>query len=232
MDLPITVQDPADGELERYAARTRRSLILRLADWQDQRSWDEFYRTYWRLIYAVAIKAGLHDDEAWDVVQETVLTIAKQSRKGLYDPERGSFKLWLWKVTSWRINDRFRQQRKEQRFNAEGDTPPTPLTLLEDPASPSFEEIWEKEWQQNLVKAALERVKAKVSPKQYQIFYYLVIKEMESSKVKQMLGVSIAGIYIAKHRVSSLLRKEIAGLKEQSERPLPATPPTPPSDQQ
>lgn len=225
MDLPITVQDPGDGELERYAARTRRSLILRLADWQDQRSWDEFYRTYWRLIYAVAIKAGLHDDEAWDVVQETVLTIAKQSRKGLYDPGRGSFKLWLWKVTSWRINDRFRQHRKEHRFGADDEAADPPLSVLEDASSASFEEIWEKEWQQNLVKAALERVKAKVSPKQYQIFYYLVVKEMESSKVRQMLGVSIAGIYLAKHRVSSLLRKEIEELRERGERPLPAAPP-------
>lgn len=74
-------KDIPDGELEQYAAKTRRSLILRLQDWKDQRSWDEFYRTYWRLIYSVAIRAGLREQEAWDTVQETILTIAKQSRK-------------------------------------------------------------------------------------------------------------------------------------------------------
>ncbi len=222
----MTIQDPDDGELEKYAARTRRSLILRLQDWQDRRSWDEFYRTYWRLIYAVAIKAGLHDDEAWDVVQETILTIAKQSRKGIYDPERGSFKLWLWKVTGWRINDRFRRHRKEKLLHSKDDGDDgEQLIRMEDFTGPSFEQIWEKEWQQNLIKAALERVKSKVSPKQYQIFYYLVIKGMESSKVRHMLGVSIAGIYIAKHRVSSMLRKEIANLKEEGEKPLPSSPP-------
>ena len=87
--------EPSAGELEKLAARTRRSLILKLADWEDRKSWEEFYRTYWRLIYSVAIQAGLHEHEAWDVVQETVLTIAKQSRKQVYDPERGSFKSWL-----------------------------------------------------------------------------------------------------------------------------------------
>ena len=84
---------PTNDELEQFAARTRRSLIMRLGDWKDQKSWDEFYRTYWRLIYSVALKAGLREDEAWDVVQETVLTIAKQSVKNMYDPTKGSFKM-------------------------------------------------------------------------------------------------------------------------------------------
>ena len=66
-----------------------------LHNWEDQKSWDEFYQTYWRLIYSVALKAGLRSEEAFDAVQETILCIAKQQKEGKYDPAQGSFKAWL-----------------------------------------------------------------------------------------------------------------------------------------
>src|SRR6185503_15772399 len=49
---------------------TRRSLLSRLRDWQDDAGWREFFDTYWRLIYNVARKSGLADAEAQDVVQK------------------------------------------------------------------------------------------------------------------------------------------------------------------
>ena len=55
---------------------TRASLLVRLKDREDQASWQEFFDTYWRLIYSVATKAGLNDAEAQDVVQETVISVA------------------------------------------------------------------------------------------------------------------------------------------------------------
>lgn len=88
-----------DAMLGEAYAKTRKSLIARLDNWEDQRTWDEFYQTYWRLIYSVAIKAGLRSDEAFDCVQETILSIAKQSKRKLYDPEQGSFKTWLMNMT-------------------------------------------------------------------------------------------------------------------------------------
>jgi RNA polymerase sigma-70 factor (ECF subfamily) len=57
-------------ELSYISAKTRKSLIAKLDNWEDQRTWDEFYQTYWKLIYSVAIKAGLRADEASDCVQE------------------------------------------------------------------------------------------------------------------------------------------------------------------
>jgi RNA polymerase sigma-70 factor (ECF subfamily) len=57
---------------------TRQSLLSRLKDWDNQDSWREFFNTYWRLIYEFAVKAGLKDAEAQDVVQETVLSVANQ----------------------------------------------------------------------------------------------------------------------------------------------------------
>ena len=74
---PHNESQPDEQTLSQYAEHTRKSLIARLENWEDQRTWDEFYRTYWRLIYSVALKAGLREDEAWDVVQETILSMAR-----------------------------------------------------------------------------------------------------------------------------------------------------------
>src|SRR5262245_3171643 len=74
---------------------TRWSLLSRLKNWDDQESWQEFFDTYWRLIYSVAVKAGLSDVEAQDVVQETVITVAKKLEQFKTDPAHGSFKGWL-----------------------------------------------------------------------------------------------------------------------------------------
>ena len=74
---------------------TRRSLVERLADWGDRLRWQEFFDTYWKLIYSAARQSGLTDVEAQEVVQETVITVARNIDKLKYDPAIGSFKGWL-----------------------------------------------------------------------------------------------------------------------------------------
>ncbi len=209
---------PNADELEKHADKTRRSLIARLQNWQDQRSWDEFYRTYWRLIYAVATKAGLRDDEAWDTVQDTILCIAHQSKAGEYDPQKGSFKKWLLQVTHWRITDKLRQRSPETApKNAKDTTAYTPEAEELPDHNSSFEQIWETEWQRNLIKAATERVKMQVNPLHFQIFDYSVLQGMGTLEVRRKLGVSLAQIYLVRHRISSMLRKEITRLKAEAE---------------
>src|SRR6266487_4319585 len=53
-----------------------------------------FFDIYWRLIYGVALRAGLTDAEAQDVVQETVISVAKHLPGFRYDPKVCSFKTW------------------------------------------------------------------------------------------------------------------------------------------
>lgn len=207
-----------DAKLASAYAQTRKSLIARLDNWEDQRTWDDFYKTYWKLIYAVGLKAGLRSEEAFDVVQETILSIAKQSKKNMYDPEKGSFKSWLMNMTRWRINDQFRKRKKDTAMNIaewEEDGERTSLVeRMEDPQSATLERLWDVEWKKNLADAALARVKAQVSPKQYQIFDCYVIREWDAARVQEQLGVSMSQVYLAKHRVGKILKKELARLNE------------------
>ncbi len=206
-----------DAGIAEVYAKTRKSLIARLDNWEDQRTWDDFYQTYWRLIYSVAVKSGLRSDEAFDCVQETILSIAKQSKKKLYDPEQGSFKTWLMNMTRWRINDQFRKRKKDTAMAGgewDDDRKTAVIDRFEDPKGDLLGRLWDVEWKKNVADAALARVKAQVSPKQYQIFHYYVIKQWDANKVQEHLNVSMAQVYLAKHRVGSVLKKELARLEE------------------
>lgn len=197
---------------------TRRSLVERLTDWNDQKNWQEFFNTYARLIHSTARRAGLLEAEAQDVVQETILTVAKNVDRLKYDPALGSFKGWLLNITRWRIADQFRKRerpgihRTKQDPNGETDRTRT-IDRIPDPAGASLEAAWENEWRENLLRAALERVKRKVSPAQYQIFDCYALKHWAPAKVSRELGVSVAQVYLVRHRVGALLKREIEALE-------------------
>ena len=200
---------------------TRSSLIQRLHDWSDHGSWQDFFDTYWKLIYAVAIKAGLSESEARDVVQETVVAVAKQMRDGGYDRTKSSFKNWLCLITRRRIIDHFRKRTDpDLRYTpADGDGSRTDV-LDRVPASASLDldAVWEEEWQKNLLDAAIERVKQQVAPKQFQIFDLSVLKDLPVREVATLLKVNAAQIYLARHRVSALIKKEVKRLQVRAEK--------------
>jgi len=94
---------------------TRASLLKRLKNWEDQESWREFFALYGRLIFGVAIKAGLTKAEAQDVVQDTAVVVARKLPGFAYDPAIGSFKSWLLLITRRRIENSGSRARREYR---------------------------------------------------------------------------------------------------------------------
>jgi RNA polymerase sigma factor (sigma-70 family) len=183
---------------------TRRSLISRLKRWDDQESWNDFFQIYWRLIYSTAIDVGLTKVEAEEVVQETVISVSKAMPDFKYDRERGSFRGWLRGLTSWRIKDQLRKRRDAESLDL--------ATNLDGHVS-ELEQIWDREWNENLLNAALERVKRRVDTKQYQLFELYVIQEWPIRKIQSVLQVSAARIYLAKHRITALINKDIDHIK-------------------
>lgn len=198
-------------------AATRSSLIRRLHDWEDHAGWQEFFDTYWKLIYAVAIKAGLSDAEARDVVQETVVSVARSLQAGQYDRAQGSFKAWLHAVTRNRIADHFRRRHRSVPLaNLEdGSTTGTrPIARVPDPASLDLDIVWEEEWQKNLVDAATQRVRAKVPPDQFQIFDLYALKGLPVGEVARLTRSSRAKVYVVKHRLARRIQQEARRLEQ------------------
>jgi len=197
---------------------TRRSLVERLVNRDDQKHWQEFFDTYWKLIYGFARKSGLTDAEAQDVVQETIITVSRKIDSLKYDPSVGSFKGWLLHITRWRIADQFRDRDPAAAAaihgTADDDRRTATIERIPDQTEAELEATWDAEWQANLLEAAMARVKKRVDPRQYQIFDCYVVKEWPAVKVARELHVNIAQVYLARHRVAALIRKEVKLLEE------------------
>lgn len=224
-DVPLSPVSP-EAVLEKiekeYAGSppTRKTLIEKLDNWSDWSSWDAFYRTYSGFVWHVARKAGLTDDEASDVVQETFIGVAKNLQKSKFDTSRGSFKSFLLNQARWRILDQFRRRKKTwyreiSMHDDHEDGPRTaPLERFGDPKGVELEKLWDKEWQDQIMELALRRVRALVSPRQFQIFSCYVLKGWSPERVKEELGVNAAQVYLAKHRVGRILKREAAKVAE------------------
>lgn len=202
-------------------AATRSTLIHRLQDWGDHGSWQEFFDTYWKLIYSVALKAGLPDVEAQDVVQETVIAVAKQVRTGGYDRRKGSFKQWLCLITRRRIIDRLRERTDPKlRHHSKHSDPARTDTVarIADPASLDLNSVWEEEWEKNLMEAAIGLVRQQVSPKHFQIFDLSALRNLPVSEVARLLKVSVAQVYLVRHRIKGLVKKAVKRIEARGER--------------
>jgi RNA polymerase sigma factor (sigma-70 family) len=173
------------------------------------------FDTYWKLIYSVAIKSGLTESEARDVVQETVVAVAKQVREDRYDRKRGSFRNWLCLITRRRIIDHLRERTDpklrhvaETRTQTRTDT----IARVPDNARPASEAIWEEEWRKNFFDVAIEGPSAN-NPRQFQIFDLSVMRELPVMKITHLLKVNAAQVYLARHRVGALVKKEVQRLE-------------------
>lgn len=170
----------------------------------DAAGWREFFDTYWELIYRVARRSGLGDADAQEIVQETMLSVAKQMPGFRYDPAQGRFKAWLLRVVHRRVADFWRTGvAQRERTIALDDAD------VEDTPAADFEALWDAEWREQTLAAALRRVRAKVSVKQFMIFEMVVLREVPVAEIKRGLGVNAAQVYLARHRVGKLLEEEL-----------------------
>ena len=204
----------ADDEL----IPTRATLLQRLRNWQDQSSWQEFFDTYWRLIYGVARKAGMTEVEAQDVVQETMVSVARHMPTFKYNPAIGSFKTWLLNMTRWRIVDQMRKRQPSQPHHASAGGTATGTATIEkvvDPASPDMDNLWNTEWERTLLDAAIDKVRVHLDPQKYQIFDFYVNKGWAPDKVAEAFGIPVGQVYQAKHRVTEMIKDEVKRLEKE-----------------
>lgn len=211
---------------------TKPTLLKRLQSSEDPESWKEFYRVYGNLIRFFATKSGLTPEEAEEVVQETAIGVARKLPDFVYDPTKCRFKTWLLNLTRWRILD---QIRKRMRFDSMASTQTQPLgpspfphhrshdeetgttQQIPDPNSIEFGREWDECWEKNLMEVALAKVRKKIEDLNFQIFDLNVLKGVPASEVAITLGISIPRVYLAKCRVTSLLKKEVRRLERAAE---------------
>jgi RNA polymerase sigma-70 factor (ECF subfamily) len=212
------------------SVQTRSSLLNRLKRGDDAESWQQFYRVYGKVVRDFAIRSGLTDAEADEVVQETAIALARHLPEYKYDSKVCRFKTWLLNQASWRVKDQFRRRKKEPGWQSVREAGPatpafchdTQRTALEcqvpDPTVVDLDAGFDDEWRKSLFASAMERVRERFGPRRFQIFELVVLKEWPVLEVAKSLAVSTAYVYVTRHRIAAAIKKEAWRLEKQFER--------------
>ena len=147
-------------------------------------------------------------------------SVAKHMPRFVYNPAIGSFKTWLLNMTRWRITEQLRKRVPVAEFSARANESTTssesnPVDQMPDPASLNLDAVWEAEWEDNLLSAALAKIKRQVDPEKFQIFDLYAQKGLAPEKVADIFGISIAQVYLIKHRMTDAIKDEVRRLEKE-----------------
>jgi RNA polymerase sigma-70 factor, ECF subfamily len=181
------------------------SLLERLRRPESRDAWDRFVELYTPFFYYWARRIGLQESDAADLVQEVFSVLLQKLPEFSYDQSK-SFRAWLRTLTlnKWREKQRRAGVRRE-----EGDAA-LPSLAGSDPA----EALWEAEYQQQLVRRALEVMQREFQPATWKACWAMVVEGKAAAEVAAELGLSPGAARSAKFRVLTRLREELEGLLE------------------
>ena len=175
---------------------TRTSFVSRLRDPDDAQTWGDFYGKYHSFVMAVARRKGLSIHDAQDVSQEVMTAVAKILPDFDYDRKRGRFRGLLSILASRRTADFFRKEQSLQKC----------LQAVRERDCSEGEET-DLDWQQSILRAAIELVKRRSDGLQFQAFELTKVHGLKPSVVAGMLGVSAPKVSVWSHRILERVRK-------------------------
>jgi RNA polymerase sigma factor (sigma-70 family) len=187
---------------------TRASLLFRLHDARDEAAWSEFMAIYAPFVKQLARRRGLQDADADDLVQEVFRAVADAIERRVYEPGRGSFRGWLFRIArNLVVNFLIRQERHPRGSGDSGIN-----GLLEAVPSPAESALFEAEYKRQLLYWAAEQVREEFSALTWKAFWQAAVEGRSAGEVAATLGTTVGTIYHCKSRVMARLRKKIEGL--------------------
>ena len=176
-------------------------------------AWREFVDLYSPMILDWCRQLGLPHSDASDALQELLIKLLRVMKEFEYDPNQGSFRSWLKTVTSNLVRDLQRSQRSGDLGS--GDTKIQQyLSQLQDPAADQkLSQIFQRQYEQELVAIAEQRVQQRVEPKNWEAYCLYAIEQQQAKDVAAKLKIPIAEVYVAKSRITKMMREEVSKME-------------------
>ncbi len=191
------------------APPTRPSLLLRLRDPRDGVAWARFVDVYAPLVYGFGRKHGLQDADAADLTQDVLRAVAASVGRLEYDPERGSFRGWLFTIARNKLRNLLAS--RQRHVPGTGDT--GVQQQLQEHPDDAETTAWDRQFEQRLFAWAAEQVRGHFEDATWQAFWQTAVDGKKPSDVAASLGLSVGAVYIARSRVLARLREQIRELQ-------------------
>jgi RNA polymerase sigma-70 factor (ECF subfamily) len=162
-------------------------------------TWEEVARQYGRFIYTVAYRLAGNEDDARDLVQETLLRV----RTGLLTYRPGSMEGWLSRITTNVFLDEMRRRRRRPVDRLPDDAEPRL------PTSSGADDVLTAVTISGDVQAAITAL-----PEDYRVAVVLAdVVGLSYSEIGETLQVPIGTVRSRIHRGRSQLRAALAGAR-------------------
>ncbi len=161
-------------------------------------TWEEVARTYGRFLYTVAYRLTGNEDDARDLVQETLLRV----RTGLRTYRPGSMEGWLSRITTNVFLDDVRRRRRRPV-----DRLPEEQEAL--PATPGADDVLAASTISSDIQAAITAL-----PEEYRVAVVMAdVVGLSYAEIGETLDVPVGTVRSRIHRGRSLLRNSLAGAR-------------------
>jgi RNA polymerase sigma-70 factor (ECF subfamily) len=187
--------------------KTRVSLILRLGHAADAEAWQEFVEIYQPLVFRLALKKGLQPADARDLTQEVLLRVAKAVKQWNPNPEQGTFRGWISRITRNMVIDFFRNR---QRLPVTSDETSI-FKLVHSTPQPSADTgLFDFEQERQIFAWAAEKIRPAFNTTTWDAFWATAVEQKTPEHVADALGISRGAVYVAKSRVMARLKQTVA----------------------
>lgn len=192
---------------------TRVSLLRRARDEKNDLAWNELLSYYDPFIGKVLGGMNFRGADLEDARQQVAVRLWKGLKTYERDPERAKFRTWFARlIRNTALN--IIRAKKRQPSGQSLDDEDSFHELAEDESV--MEARVENEWQQYVVDLALDRAREAFSGNAVEVFT-LSLAGQSVEDIAQKLGIKTNTVYILKHRVKTMLLKEIQILKRDLE---------------
>lgn len=185
---------------------TSATLLERLRDRADTEAWQRLVDLYSPLLSAWLRRHALQDADVEDLVQEVLLTVAREAPQFEHSGRPGAFRHWLRNILANRLREFWRGRRLRPAATGESDFLAL-LDQLQDPDS-GISHLWDQEHDQHIVRRLLAMIEPQFAPSTWQAFRRVVLDGARPDAVAAELGLTVNAVFIAKSRVLQRLRQE------------------------
>lgn len=189
---------------------TRISLLIRVRDLADGRSWDEFDAIYRPLIFRYLRRLGLGAFDADELTQEVFSRLMRKLPTFELNREKARFRTFLWKVTYNALVDRARRQKVRDEAEKQW------VREFRDPDE-SIRRKHEEEWvlmhRRRLLKRVLPWVQARTSATAWACFQGRMLQDRPAAEIAAELSLNRNSVYVHAHRVLERIRDRCAEIE-------------------
>ena len=185
---------------------TSASLIAKIQDPSNIDAWNDFERIYRPVIFRIARARGLQYADAFDLVQQVLISVAAAIDRYVSRENGPAFRNWLSRITR---NAILKALTRAPQDRAAGGT--QVLDVLSEVSSPDGETdaMIQREYRREIFRLAAEQIRGEVQPATWLAFEMTMIGGQSIEHAAKKLNLSVGNIYAARSRVMKRLKESV-----------------------